>query len=78
MREDLKSEESAIIKDNDAYNKKIKTVTKPAENIGIENKSVIDRVIDSTNDMVHTTVDLATFNSFNQVATSRNQLYNSQ
>lgn len=76
MREDLRSEESAIIKDKNAYNKEIKTVPKPEENIGIENKSVIDRVIDSTNDMVHTTVDLATFNSFNQVATSRNQLYN--
>lgn len=76
MEREITDIDNAIVNDKKSYNKEIKPVPKPQENIGISNTNVSDDLIATTEAITNHTVDISTFNSFNQVATSRNQLYN--
>ena len=70
--EEFNNENSAIIRDSDAYNKKIKPVPKPEQNIGVDTYDVIDRIKDNS---INSVTDLNSLTSFTQAANNRNQLY---
>lgn len=75
MAENINDNEKAIINDKNAYNKKIKPIPKPQPEIGLDKVDITDKIIEEIAGET-STVDLATLNSFTQVATNRNQLYN--
>ena len=77
MQEDLNNGISVFEEDPHVYDKKTQSIPKPAINIGLDTKDVVDKIIDSSpDDAINSTIDLSALTSFNQVATNRNQLYN--
>lgn len=68
------NDENAIIKDDKVYGKKIKSIPKPEESIGIDtNDSLLNNIAGAA---INSQIDLSTFNKFNQVSQRRDQLYN--
>lgn len=70
--EDIENKESVIIQDDNAYNKKIKSIPKPEPEIGIEHNDIIDTIAEKG---IKSTIDLNSLDTFQQAATNRNQLY---
>lgn len=66
--------DQVFIDDNNAYNKKIKSIPKQEMNIGIDTKDIlIDNIIDAGES---STLNIGELNSFTQISNRREQLYN--
>lgn len=77
MNEDLKDLDSVIIRDEDSYNKKIQSISKPEQNVGLDNgNNIVDKLITGLDNAQKSSVDMTALNLFTQVSTNRNQLYN--
>lgn len=68
------NEDSAFVRDDELYNKKIKTVTAPDRIKDIDlNKELYSNIIDAS---ISSHLDINNLTSLNQTAESRNQMYN--
>lgn len=72
--ENLETQESVIIRDDDIYNKSTKPVPKPSRKRDIDlDGTFYDNIIDGG---VNNVLDISSFNSLSNVAQTRNELYN--
>ena len=70
----IENNESAFVRDDELYNKKIKTEVPPERKQDVDlNKTLYDNIINAAE---CSQLDLNAFDSLNQTANNRNELYN--
>lgn len=70
----IKNNDSAFVRDDELYNKKIKSEPAPERKKDVDlNKTLYDNIIGAAE---HSVLDINAFNSLTQTANNRNELYN--